>query len=142
MDMLASFFAGSYAVYNRMNPQRRQEMYSNFGCYPTHIPQLIPLQTVSNARMPIVSEHEIVEKKTKPDESKPSFSGKEKMKFSIDSILNETPDDLNEAKNSSTIMTNSEINVVDSDDTDDDDGKLPWLQCTRYKPPKLSSKCS
>jgi hypothetical protein len=42
--------------------------------------------------MPIVSEHEIVEKKTKPDESKPSFSGKEKMKFSIDSILNETPD--------------------------------------------------
>jgi hypothetical protein len=64
------------------------------------------------------------------------------MKFSIDSILNETPDDLNEAKNSSTIMTKSEINVVDSDDTDDDDGKLPWLQCTRYKPPKLSSKWS
>ncbi|XP_052058052.1 homeobox protein MSH-C-like [Mytilus californianus] len=140
MDMLASFFAGSYAVYNRMNPQRRQELYSNFGYYPTQIPQLIPLQTVSNAQISSPPESDLSERKTKPDEERkgkldetPSTS-KERMKFSIDSILNDSRDVAHETK---TIPGQANINVVDSDETDDEDDSLPWLQCTRYKPPKL-----
>ena len=142
MDMLASFFAGSYAVYNRMNSQRRQEIYSNFNCYPTQIPQLIPLQIVSNAQIPSTSDQTSVERKTqqdpmrKPKPDQMPANNKDRMKFSIDSILSEKTSN-DETATASKI---TDINVMDSDETDGEDDKLPWLQCTRYQPPKLPSK--
>lgn len=132
MDMFASFYAGSYAVYNRMNSQRRQELYPNVGYYSPQIPQLIPLQTVSNSQISTNSSHEQNDNKqkktSKVKQDEPSATSNDRMKFSIDSILNEP-----------STSSKSKFNE-DSDESEDEDDKLPWLQCTRYKPPKLPSK--
>ncbi|KAJ8309021.1 hypothetical protein KUTeg_013895 [Tegillarca granosa] len=140
--MLAQFFATNYALYTSATSQGRRGMfYPPMACHPSHIPFLNP-QAASAFRfasriqnLPIQNNSQL---RTETQREHPE-TNRDGVKFSIDNILNDN-NKKEEREESSKDDGEDEECMIEEDDEDEDSNKFSWLQCTRYKPPKLPSK--
>ena len=139
MDMLASLLATNYALYAG-GPGRANMYYSPFLGHPSQqAAYLTPNNVMASIKSPRTPEPET---KTKRDSQK---NKNDKVKFSIDNILaakvkdDDNDDDDDDEEIQVDGVWSPEDDVPDQGDQSDS-GKYSWLQCTRYKPPKLPSK--
>ncbi|XP_021367338.1 homeobox protein MSX-3-like [Mizuhopecten yessoensis] len=120
---------------------RRPVFYAPVACHPSQVRQLLSTHSSSNFRgspnstsmnYPILSEQ-----KNDSYGNNTKHKTAEGVKFSIDRILNEkpeVPESDEDDNNGGTVDETAHVTDLQSTDSSK---QFPWLQCTRYKPPKL-----
>ncbi|XP_060071174.1 homeobox protein MSX-1-like [Ylistrum balloti] len=141
MDMFASIFAANYAFYSNMQG-RRPIFYAPVACHPSQVRQFLSSQNSSNFRGPtdLTSMNF-----SRPSEQRNDSEGgttnhkntEPDVKFSIDRILNERREDPETDEDDIGERNIDEASQVTDPQSPDSSKQYPWLQCTRYKPPKL-----
>lgn len=122
MDMLASFFASNYALYA---PDPR-----HFGVWiPGSSHQPTQLSTLINPYPSIVGSQIVKTLPENTDNQKQQEIKSDAVKFSIENILKDTSRP-KEKERLNSFEERSEKEAVAS-------RQFSWLQCTRYKPPRL-----
>ena len=122
MDMLASFFASNYALYA---PDPR-----HFGVWiPGSSHQPTQLSTLINPYPSIVGSQIVKSLPENTDNQKQQEIKSDAVKFSIENILKDTSRP-KEKERLNSFEERSEKEAVAS-------RQFSWLQCTRYKPPRL-----
>ena len=122
MDMLASFFASNYALYAH-DPRQ-------FGVWiPGSSHQPTQLSTLINPYPSIVGSQIVKTLPEKTDNQKQQEIKSDAVKFSIENILKDTSRP-KEKEQLNSFDERSEKEAVSS-------RQFSWLQCTRYKPPRL-----
>lgn len=122
MDMLASFFASNYALYAH-DPRQ-------FGVWiPSSSHQPTQLSTLINPYPSIVGSQIVKTLPEKTDNQKQQEIKSDAVKFSIENILKDT----------SRPKEKEQLNSFDerSEKEAGASRQFSWLQCTRYKPPRL-----
>lgn len=128
MDMLASFFASNYALYAN-DPRHFGMWFPATSHQPTPYSALIHPYPSTDGRHLIKTPPERIESRKKETKT-------ETVNFSIENILRDkssTKEDDQQSLFDATTADNPEKE-------DDTTTQFSWLQCTRYKPPKLPRK--
>ncbi|XP_065945113.1 homeobox protein MSX-2-like [Magallana gigas] len=125
MDMLASFFASNYALYAN-DPRHFGMWFPATSHQPTPYSALIHPYPSTDGRHLIKTPPERIESRKKETKT-------ETVNFSIENILRDKSS-TKEDDQQSLFDTNTADTPEKEDDTTT---QFSWLQCTRYKPPKL-----
>ena len=132
--MLASFLASNYAFYAQNQGFAPGIIYSNYVNPQQYIGHSmeIPLEGKKTGLNGHAPNSEVFVKREKEKKPCPNSSD---VKFSIARILGETSTDTKD-------IHEPEDDVISepTSDVTEDNVQYSWLQCTRYKPPKLQSK--
>ncbi|XP_069119211.1 uncharacterized protein [Argopecten irradians] len=142
MDMFASIFAANYAFYSNMQG-RRPVFYAPVVCHPSQTRQYLSVQNSSNLRGPTnstaLSYSRLLEQRTDLNENSTKHKNTDDgVKFSIDRILNDERQENPESDEEDIVEdSKDETSHIEDPQSSDSSKQFPWLQCTRYKPPKL-----
>ncbi|XP_033733671.1 homeobox protein MSH-A-like [Pecten maximus] len=141
MDMFASIFAANYAFYSNMQG-RRPVFYAPVVCHPSQARQYLSAPNSSNfrgtANSTPMNYSRLLEQRTDCNENTTKQKTNEGVKFSIDRILNDERQDVPESDEDDIVEgPRDETSHITDSQSSDSSKQFPWLQCTRYKPPKL-----
>lgn len=145
MDMFASIFAANYAFYSNMQG-RRPMFYAPVACHPSQVGQFVSsTQSSTNYRglpssLPINFSSKSSEEPNDASDHSQRDRCVDGVKFSIDRILNEKADEPESEEGENNDDMSDETSITSDQQTAESAHQFPWLQCTRYRPPKLPSK--
>ncbi|KAK3093410.1 hypothetical protein FSP39_015264 [Pinctada imbricata] len=140
MNTLASFLASNYALYS--SGQIRPGMYYNPFPYHPHNTTYLPSSSMPQIpQLTSSGQPESTKSPETPNDSNVSTNcTNDKVKFSIDSILarkSKTDENVTEEVKADDMWLPEDDGSINPDEDQTDAQKFSWLQCTRYKPPKL-----